>query len=203
MQIRIPARNEFGTWRHGVLSRARILLGLIGMMWVIEFIDWVLLGGSLNQVGIHPRDFGTMWQIAVAPFLHNGPGHLLANTGPILWMGALISVWGAAELILVTGSVAIFGGLGTWVIGRTGVHQGASLLAFGYLGYLVARGVTERRLLAITVAIVTAAWYGSMIFGILPGQGMISWESHVSGLLTGAVIGYLRSRGNRAVIARG
>ena len=32
---------------------------------------------------------------------------------------------------------------GVWLIGRDGVHIGASSLVFGYFGYLVARGFFE------------------------------------------------------------
>lgn len=186
------------SWGRAIIDRAQVVLGLVGIMWVIEVVDTVLLVRSLNGIGIHPRDLGLAWQVPLAPFLHGGFRHLLSNTGPLLWLGAMVSLWGASELLLVTAGVTIIGGAGTWLIGREAIHQGGSLLALGYLGYLVARGIVERRALAIALALLTVSWYGYAVWGILPGTPHVSWESHLSGMLAGAAMGYLRARKARA-----
>ena len=185
------------TWGRAIIDRARVVLGLVGIMWAIEVIDTVVLGRSLNAIGIHPRDVGRAWQIPLAPFLHGDFGHLISNTGPLLWLGAMVSVWGVGEFLLVTAGITVFGGAGTWLIGRTAVHQGGSLLALGFFGYLIARGAIERRAIAVALAILTVYWYGYAAWGILPGAPRISWESHLSGMLAGAAMGYLRARASR------
>ena len=185
------------TWGRAIIDRARVVLGLVGIMWAIEVIDTVVLGRSLNAIGIHPRDVGRAWQIPLAPFLHGDFGHLISNTGPLLWLGAMVSVWGVGEFLLVTAGITVFGGAGTWLIGRTAVHQGGSLLALGFFGYLIARGAIERRAIAVALAILTVYWYGYAAWGILPGAPRISWESHLSGMLAGGAIGYVRARALR------
>jgi membrane associated rhomboid family serine protease len=188
------------TWGRAIIDRARIVLGLIGIMWAIELIDTVALGRSLNAIGIHPRDVGRAWQIPLAPFLHGDFGHLVSNTGPLLWLGAMVSVWGVGEFVLVTAGITALGGTGTWLIGRAAIHQGGSLLALGFFGYLIARGVVERRAIAVVLAILTVYWYGYAAWSILPGVPRISWESHLSGMLAGGAIGYVRARASRAVL---
>ena len=185
------------TWGRGIIDRARVVLGLVGIMWAIEVIDTVVLGRSLNAIGIHPRDVGRAWQIPLAPFLHGDFAHLISNTWPLLWLGTMVSVWGVGEFLLVTAGITVFGGAGTWLIGRTAVHQGGSLLALGFFGYLIARGAIERRAIAVALAILTVYWYGYAAWGILPGAPRISWESHLSGMLAGGAIGYVRARALR------
>jgi membrane associated rhomboid family serine protease len=196
--MRTRLRSELapgGMWRDGLMARAKVLFGFVGVLWVIELFDWLILGGQLDQIGVRPREFEGMWGILLAPFLHGGPGHLLSNTGPLLWMGALIMVWGVAEFVTVIATVTVLGGLGTWLIGRgNSVHQGASALAFGFLGYLVARGFVERRPVALILAALTMIWYSSIIFGIFPTRSYISWEGHLAGLLAGIGLGVLRAR---------
>jgi membrane associated rhomboid family serine protease len=183
-----------------MVDRARVVLGLVGTMWVIEVIDTVMLGRSLNAIGIHPRDVGRAWQILFAPFLHGDFGHLLSNTGPLMWLGAMVAVWGAAEFLLVTVGITILGGVGTWMIGRDAVHQGGSLLALGFFGYLVARGAVERRIIAVGLAFLTLYWYGYAAWSVLPGAPRVSWESHLSGVFAGAMMGYWRARSMRRVV---
>jgi membrane associated rhomboid family serine protease len=81
-------------------------------------------------------------------------------------------------------------------------HIGASGLVFGYLGFLIARGVLERSAQAVLLGFVALVLYGGAIWGILPASPRISWESHLFGLLAGIVAARMplvsRSRGLRA-----
>ena len=44
------------------------------------------------------------------------------------------------------------------------------MLIFGYLGYLLARGILERRFWPIVGSVATFFLYGGALFGVLPGQ---------------------------------
>ena len=67
------------------------------------------------------------------------------------------------------------------------MHVGASGLAFGLFGYLVARGWYERSFVSILVALVVIVLYGGMILGVLPQGGFVSWEGHLFGLIAGVM----------------
>ena len=62
---------------------------MVAVMWVVEVLD--VAGLNLDSNGIHPRDADTLPDIAFAPFLHAGWGHLIGNTVPFLILGAAIA----------------------------------------------------------------------------------------------------------------
>ena len=60
-------------------------------------------------------------------------------------------------------------------------------MVFGYLGYLLFRGYFERSFLAITLSVLVAVVYGSLLFGLLPTVPHISWEGHLCGFISGGL----------------
>jgi hypothetical protein len=83
-------------------------------------------------------------------------------------------------------------GLWVWVFARgDAVHIGASGVVYGLASFLFLSGILRRdnRLMAITLLI--AFLYGGLVWGIFPQlfpHQPISWESHLMGLLAGAVL---------------
>ena len=93
---------------------------------------------------------------------------------------------GRRQFLLLSLWVIIIGGCGVWLFGgsRT-VHLGASLLIFGYLGFLLSRGIAERSIGGVIVSLGLLSGYGGMLYGMLPGQPGISWLGHLCGFLAG------------------
>ena len=167
--------------------RGLVFVGaMAAVMWVVEVID--AAGAHLDTNGIHPRDPGTLPDIAFAPFLHAGWGHLIGNTIPFLVLGAAIALSGIARVAAVTVIVALIGGLGTWLIGPAHTnHIGASGLVFGFAAYLVARGIFSRRPLHLVAGVGVIAVYGATLaFSLVPHPG-ISWQGHLFGAVGGIV----------------
>ncbi len=162
-----------------------LLVGMMGLMWGLEILDQVVLGGALDHYGIIPRRWIGLRGILLAPFLHAGFAHLLANTVPFFTLGWLVMLRRTRDFIWVTVIVTLLGGLGTWLIGAPSIHLGASILIFGYLGFLLLRGYFERRPGSILLSLLVVFVYGGLIWGVLPGRAGISWEGHFSGLLAG------------------
>lgn len=160
---------------------------LVAFMWALEVVD-LLLDHRLDRYGIHPREAEGLPEIASAPFLHDGFGHLLANTVPFAVMGAGIALSGLARLLGVVAIVALVSGLGTWAIGPSGtVHLGASGLVFGFASYLVSRGFFSRRIRDFALGVVVLSVFGlGLLAGLLP-QDRISWQSHVFGAVGGVL----------------
>ncbi len=125
-------------------SQVIILGGFIIFIWFLESVDWIL-GGSLDQFGITPRQISGLWGIGAAPLLHVGFGHVAANTIPFLVLGWFVLLRGPRIFITVTLIAILVSGLGTWLIAPSAsIHLGASGLIFGYFGYLLFRGYFER-----------------------------------------------------------
>lgn len=161
-----------------------IVAMLVTVMWAVEIID-LIPGTNLDQWGIRPRQTAGLVGIVTAPFLHSGFPHLISNTIPFLVLGGLIAASGMARYFQVTAVVALITGLGTWLVGpaRTD-HIGASGLVFGYLTYLLARGIFERKLTYLFVGVVVLFLYGGVLWGLLPRPG-VSWQGHLLGVVGG------------------
>ncbi len=168
-----------------------ILGGFVLLIWVIEILDNLLfqriLRSGLDQFGIYPRTFLGLRGIVFAPFLHGGYYHVAANTVPFLVLGWLIMLRNTADFWTVSVVSAFISGLGTWLLGRTAIHIGASGMIFGYFGYLLFRGYFERSIVAIAISLLVGFTYGGMIYGVLPSQPWISWEGHLFGFIGGAI----------------
>src|SRR5687768_349979 len=96
----------------------QVLGAMVALMWGLEIVD-TAMGHDLDAYGIHPRTAEGIPEIASAPFLHAGFGHLIGNTLPFATMGAAIALAGLARLVSVTAIVAVISGLGVWVLGGT------------------------------------------------------------------------------------
>jgi membrane associated rhomboid family serine protease len=166
---------------------------MVAVMWVVETLD--AAGAHLDSNGIHPRDPGTLPDIAFAPFLHAGWGHLIGNTVPFLLLGGAIALSGLARTAAVTVIVAVVGGLGTWLIGPANTnHIGASSLVFGFAAYLIARGAFSHRPLHLVAGLAVIAVYGATLaFSLVPHPG-ISWQGHLFGAIGGVVAARMLDR---------
>ncbi len=169
------------------VSGLKFVLALVAVMWVSEVLDSIL-NHRLDEYGIRPREVGGLDGIVFSPFLHSGFGHLAGNTVPFLALGAGIALGGLVRVVSVTAIVALVGGIGTWLIAPdNSITIGASGLVFGYATYLVARGIFERNLVHLAVAVLVAVGYGGVLLGgLLPEEG-VSWQGHLFGAIGGVV----------------
>jgi membrane associated rhomboid family serine protease len=171
-----------------------LLLAIVALMWLVEGINSLTVhGNALDADGaIYPRNFGHVWSILTAPFLHFGWQHLIDNTIPFVFMGVFIAIRGAARLALVTLIVVVVGGLGTWLIAPAHTETvGASGVVFGYATYLFTRGIFDRSLLEIGIGLVVGVvWGGALLSSIVPQQG-ISWQGHACGAVAGVIAAWV------------
>lgn len=181
-----PARRPFSArpqWQRA----AAVTIGFVVLLWVLEIID-VMASHRFDQWGIAPRQASGLKGIAFAPLLHFGFGHLVANTGPLLILGFALAMGGIGRAVWVTLVVWLVGGAGVWLTGGTGtIVAGASILVFGWLAYLIVRGLFTRHWGDLLLGVVIAALYGTMLFGVLPTVSGVSWQAHLFGALGGVL----------------
>ncbi len=174
-----------------VLGRFAVLSVFVATLWVIQVVNWVT-GYNLNiAFGLMPRQVSGLDGVVGMPVLHGGFGHLLANTPPLLLMGALLAATATRALLAVNAVVVGLGGLLVWLLGTPAIHIGASGLVFGWFGFLVTRGLVDRSPAALGAALLVGLLYGSIIWGVLPGQPGVSWEAHLFGALAGIVAAFV------------
>lgn len=193
----LPAAGPGTGRRRGgtLVSAALLTAGFIVMLYVIEFAD-VLSGQRLEQDGgIRPLETDGLIGILFAPVLHADWAHLYANTFAVAILGFMVLASGIGRGIAATAIIWVIGGVGTWLTGGIGtLHVGASLLIFGWLTYLIVRGVFNRSLGQLAIGVIVFLVYGTMLFGVLPGQTGISWQGHLFGAIGGVVAGAMLSR---------
>lgn len=163
------------------------------LLWVLEAVD-TAADHELDGWGIRPRSDEGLLGILAAPLLHGGWDHLSANTVPVLVLGFLTLATGLLRGVLATLVIWLVGGLGVWLVaGSDSIHLGASGLVFGWIVYLAVRGIVNREPWEIVLGIVVLVLYGSVLWGVLPGQPGVSWQGHLFGALSGGLAALLLS----------
>jgi membrane associated rhomboid family serine protease len=175
---------------------AVVMFLFVGLLYGVEAVD-VAMSGGLNVYGIEPRQVDGLDGVLFAPLLHDGWGHLLSNTMPLLVLGWLVMSGGLRQFVGVTALIWIIGGLGTWLVGAPGIHIGASGIAFGWMVFLLVRGLFLWSMRQIFVALLLFFYWGGMLWGLVPGQPGISWEGHLFGALGGVLAAWLLARNSR------
>ena len=175
----------------GVVRTLRLHASVLGVsvasLWAVFAVDSVL-GGTLLHFGIVPRSTDGLRGILFAPFLHADLAHLTANTASLLVLGWLVMLRDPRHFALVALLAALGSGLAAWLLGAPGsVHVGASGVIFGFLGFLILAGWYARSLGSIVLSVGVIALWGGLVFGVLPGDAGVSWQSHLGGFAGGAL----------------
>lgn len=183
------------------LGKALIVVGsLLAVMWALELLDAVTLN-ALDSFGIQPRRLSELPNILWAPLLHFGWPHLISNSVPFLVLGVLVYLSGTGRFVWTTLISAIVSGLTAWLLAPPGsITAGASGVIFGYLTYLLVRGIFSRKIGQILISLVVFVLYGSVLLGVLPGTPGVSWLAHLGGAVGGVIAAWLlhnRSRDAR------
>lgn len=160
------------------------------VMWSINIINWIL-GSPLNILGIYPRSLFGLIGIIFAPILHGNFNHLFFNSIPFFVLGMFILMLGQNFFIAVTVVIAVIQGLLVWIFGRKYLHIGASGVISGYFGFVLGLAYFSPNLMSLILAFITLYYFGSIILGIIPTSKLISWESHLAGLIAGIALVYL------------
>lgn len=166
---------------------AALMVCFLGVLWIVQLVnagtDYALAASG----GILPRDPGSLVDILTSPFLHGSLEHLAGNALPLFSLGVIAAIPSPKRFLLMTLVVIVVGGFGVWLFSPdNSVTVGASGVVFGYFGYLLLRGLVDRRPADVVISIGIALAYGyamwnSVGFGI---EG-VSWQGHVAGLVGG------------------
>ena len=170
-----------------IVTRVMALFGFVAALWVIQGLNWATGYWFNTLFGLIPRHVSGLDGILGMPLLHGSFAHLISNTAPLLMLGGLLVTTATRALVAVNACIVLLGGFLVWVFGSTAIHIGASGLVFGWFGFLIARGLVDRSMVTLGAALIVGLLYGSIIWGVLPGQPGVSWEAHLFGALAGVV----------------
>ena len=173
------------------------LLAFVALMWVIEAADQVIIAAigprqTLDQYGVSPLSLDGLLGILFQPLLHGDWAHLIGNSIGLLVLGAIIALSGIRPLIAVTIVSWLMSGVVSWLMGGAGtVHIGASGIVFGYVFFVIVRGLFTRRILHIVVGLIVGFYYGlEALAGLSPMLDGVSWQGHLGGAIGGVATAY-------------
>lgn len=154
----------------------------------------IMTGFSLTQCGISPRRVSSLWTIPLAPFIHASIYHLMNNIINLFLLSALYMTHSRERYIQSSAIIIVLTGFLVWLFGREASHVGASGWIFGLMGLCIATAVYEKKIKYIMVAVVTSFAFSGMLFGIIPRDSTVSFESHIFGFLSGVATAYLNTQ---------
>jgi membrane associated rhomboid family serine protease len=188
MQFDVPDPAYTGSTRARAHFRLAIQVsfGFVALLWLIFLLYWALDVGP-EWSGIRPREGAGLPGIVFAPLVHAEFGHLIANTPPMLVLGATMLFLYPASTLRVLPAVWLGSGAFVWLFGRESVHYGASGLVYGLASYVFVAGILRRDRRAIAASLAVWFMYGSLIWGVLPVPSGMSWETHLAAALIGIV----------------
>lgn len=158
------------------------------------YIVNLLTDGYLSNFGIEPREIGEAYTIATAPFIHADLAHLVSNLAAFVVLGSLVLLQGLRYFVKASAVIILLGGALVWLLGRPGDHIGASGWIFGLWSLVIALAWFDRSPRNIAIALAVVFFYGGMVFGVLPTQGYISFESHLFGAIAGVFAAFTLSK---------
>jgi membrane associated rhomboid family serine protease len=154
------------------------------LLWGVFYFE-VFTGRDLSYLGVYPRTEVGLLGILFAPLLHGGLVHLVSNTIPLLILGTTLYFFypkAAARIFFLS----YFGtNILVWIFARPSFHIGASGIVYGIAFFLFFIGFFRKDFISVAISIITIFFYGGIVFGMLPGQEMVSWETHLMGALVG------------------
>ncbi len=162
---------------------------LVLSMWLVKFIEYYYVL-DFKYFGIYPRDIKTLPGIFFSPFIHGDFKHLLGNSMPIFLLSAAILFFYRKMAYQIIFLSWILTGTSVWLGGRYSYHIGASGLVYAFFSFLFFSGVLNKERKLISISLLVIFLYGGLIWGVLPTNSNISWESHLFGFAIGFILAY-------------
>jgi len=160
------------------------------IMWIVYLIT-LALNLDLSRMGILPRDMIGIIGIISGPIVHANFSHLLSNTIPLLILGWTILFFYSKVSYKSFLVIYVLTGLFVWLFARQVYHIGASGIVYGFVSFLFFSGIFRRDNKSIAIALIVTFLYGGIVWGVLPGQKGISWESHLFGGIAGIITAFI------------
>lgn len=174
---------------HKASSSIKVPSFFLLLLWAIQTIQAVT-GISFARWGILPLHEEGLIGIVAAPMIHGSWMHLINNSFPffvgfslMLFFYRKIALKSFVLIYLLTGALV-------WLFGKPAFHIGLSGVDYGIISFLFWGGIFRRNVQNIAISLIIVFLYSGMLYGVLPNQPGISWESHLFGAIVGGMIAY-------------
>lgn len=168
---------------------AKITLMLITIAWLLKIFEWTL-GVEFYRLGIYPRDRLGIFGVFLHPFIHGGFKHLFSNTVSFAILSFTLYFFIPKIASKVLRQLTLYTGIMVWLFARPSFHIGASGVIYGIASFLFFIGIFQKNPGSLIISLCIAILNQGMLTGLVPNEEGISWESHLSGAIVGAVMAY-------------
>lgn len=159
----------------------------IFVIWIVK-ISELILNTSYSQYGIYPLEIKGLLGVILAPLIHGDFDHLFANSVPLLVLTTAIFYFYSKVSYRIFFLSYLITGIWVWVSARASHHIGASGLVYAFAAFLIISGIIRKNKNFMALSFIIVFLYGSMIWGVLPSDPKISWESHLLGMFAGILL---------------
>jgi membrane associated rhomboid family serine protease len=165
-------------------------VGFVSLLWIIKTSE-IIFNINFITLGILPGSVYGIPGILFAPLIHADIKHLFSNSLPLLFLGSGIIYFYRKCSYKVIFIIYLGTGILDWIFARKAYHIGASGIIYGFVTFLFFSGIIRRDTRAIALALLVTFLYGSLIWGVLPLDRGVSWESHLFGSIIGVFCAFL------------
>jgi membrane associated rhomboid family serine protease len=158
-------------------------------MWIV-FLYEIKYGFNFNQYSIYPRRIESLFGIFASPFLHSDVSHITNNTLSFFVLMLLLRFFYSKVYFQVFIIGLLVSGIFTWLFARPAYHLGMSGVIYVLASFIISKSFFSKQYNLIALSFVVIFIYGSMIWYVFPIDKSISWEGHLSGLITGIILSF-------------
>jgi membrane associated rhomboid family serine protease len=157
------------------------------ILWAVKFYEFSM-EVSFVEAGVYPRKFSGLKGLLLSPLIHGDWKHLIDNSMPVLLLSVALFYFYRDIAYKIWFLIYFIGGILLWGVGRQAYHIGASGLIYGLAAFLFLSGVIRRVRSLMAISLLVVFWYGSMVWGLLPFDFKVSFEAHITGVLSGVIL---------------
>jgi len=168
-------------------------IAFVLIIWLVFWFE-IRFGFDFTSFGVFPRTLSGLKGVLFSPFIHSGIDHLYHNTIPLFVLSSAVFYFYKPIAWKIFGYGILLSGLLTWLIGRPAFHIGASGLIYVLVSFTFFKGIFAKHYRLIALSLLVVFLYGSMIWYTMPIKENMSWEGHLSGLITGILFALIFRR---------
>ncbi|KJD31494.1 membrane protein [Tamlana nanhaiensis] len=159
-------------------------------IWIVFWAE-VRFGYNFSKYGVYPQTLKGLRGVFLSPFVHGDIQHIYHNTIPLFVLSTALFYFYRQIAWKVLFYGILLSGFLTWCIGRSSYHIGASGLIYVLVSFTFFKGIFAKHYRLIALSLLVVFLYGSMIWYTMPVDNSISWEGHLSGLITGLLFAFI------------
>ncbi len=194
---RRPDAAALAADRQHIRFAITLTVGVLVLIWGVFLID-AQFNLGLKRFGNRPLTTRGLPGILTMAFLHGDLKHIWGNTVSFFSLSGMLLYFyrGVGLQVLLLSWVG--SGVLLWMSGASGNHIGLSGVIYALAAFLFVSGIIRGISTLMRVALVVVFLYGSIVWGVLPIEQGVSWQGHLAGACTGAMLAVtLRHKGPR------